>query len=99
MTMTAVPRKPRQIDQCPHTDRPHYAGGMCKVCYYKARQDAGLYDRKAADQAYEQSDAGRERQTDYNQSEAGRERKRRWKKRQKKGAAPQSPPPPPTGEV
>lgn len=30
-----MPRKARKIDKCEHTDRKHFAKGLCKHCYYK----------------------------------------------------------------
>jgi hypothetical protein len=78
-----VPRIPRPIDACPHTDRPHYSGGRCKSCYYRWRREQGLSDRALSDQKYEQTNAGKERMIEYNQSEKGKARKRRWKRKQK----------------
>ena len=86
----AMPRTPRPIDACPHTDRPHYSGGRCKSCYHKARSDQGLYDRAASDAKYAQSEEGKERAKRYNQTEGGKARKRKWRRGQKT-AAPKNP--------
>jgi len=82
----AMPRTPRQINACPHTDRPHYSGGMCKSCYYKDRRDQGLSDRAASDAKYAQSDEGKERAKRYNQTEGGKARKRKWRRKQSTAA-------------
>lgn len=78
-----MPRQKRSIDACPHTERDHYSQGMCKSCYYKSRQEQGLYDRAEADRNYEQSEAGKARMDAYNQSEKGKVRKKTWKRKQK----------------
>ena len=82
-----MPQPLRTIDTCPHPDRPHYSGGMCKSCYYKARRAQGLSDRANSDAKYEQSEKAKERAKRYDQTEAGKARKRKWK-RDRKAAAP-----------
>ena len=69
-----MPAKPRAIDPslCPHGEgeaaRPHYSGGRCRSCYYKHRVATGQYNRKTVDEAYEQSEAAKERTRRYRQT-------------------------------
>lgn len=71
-----MPHSKREIDNCPHTDRPYYAKGRCKSCYQK-----DFLKRKSADVDYELSEKGRERKAKYESQEKARERKRRWAKK------------------